>query len=59
MPNELLDLTFEGDALLSSVADILVVPVVFVVVPLGVVYTQRVTPLKYPSLLRDHENVLL
>ena len=35
--NELLDLILEGDEFLSHMADILVVSIIFVLVPLGVI----------------------
>ena len=57
--NELLDLILEGDALRRGVTNVLVVPTVFVMVPLEAVSKQRIRPLKYPSLLRGQENILL
>ena len=56
--NELLDLILKGDTLLNGVTGILVVPIIFVLVPLGAISAQRVRLLEYPSLLCSHKNVL-
>ena len=56
--NELLNLILEGDAFLNCVANVLVVPIIFVMVLLRAVSMQRVRPLKYPSLLHSHKNIL-
>ena len=55
--NELLNLVFEGDALLGGVTDVFMEPTVLVLVPFGVVSMQRVRPLEYSRLLCCHEKI--